>query len=333
MEKLSYLLNKSFNYYDSKKNEYKNFINDEVVLDPKNSNIKFKKNNKFFKYEMLGLFDNNTNVWVWSWMIPSIDMKKKIISKKLLDYGLKLNVFGDDFDQLYLRTQLVNSRFLLNNSIQLEIHVALSSYLAKNNFLFIFPMIQYINKEKTKYFTLYLCILEKENKANKIYEINNDKINLTNFINNAISFYDKNNDKFKKYINDKNHILDIEEGKIIFNDTDKKFNYELLGIFDKINLIWIWSWMIPSVSSEKTLLAKKILNFGLNLNVFIEDNEKLYLKTQFVNSRFYINDNFQLKMNIVLSSFVIKNDFLFIYPIKNKSKNFNILKFLLIKDN
>lgn len=168
--------------------------------------------------------------------------------------------------------------------------------------------------------------------------MNNDKINLKNLIDNAISFYDKNNDKFKKYINDKNYILDIEEGKIIFNDKDKKFNYELLGVFDKINLIWIWSWMIPSVSSEKTLLTKKILNFGLSLNVFIDDidddqNEKLYLKTQFVNSRFYMSDNFQLKMNIILSSFIIKNDFLFLYPIKNKSNNFNIIKFLIIKDN
>lgn len=77
MEKLSYLLNKSFNYYDSKKNQYKNLLKDEVVLDQKKSNIKFKKNNKIFKYEMLGIFDNNTNVWIWSWMMPSIDMKKK----------------------------------------------------------------------------------------------------------------------------------------------------------------------------------------------------------------------------------------------------------------
>lgn len=332
MDKLSYLLKKSFNYYNYKKNQYKDLLNDEIILDEKNSIIKFTKNNKKFNYEMLGLFDNNTNVWIWSWMMPSIEMKKKNISRKLLDYGLKINVFGDDFDQLYLRTQLVNSRFLLNNSIQLEIHIALSSYLAKDNFLFIYPYKYYLNNERTKYFTLYLCVSDKKNKISDIYQINNNIINLNIFIDNAISYFDYNNNKYQHFIKDKNTVLDIEEGNIYFKNNDDKFKYELLGIFDRLNLIWIWSWMIPSISSEKTILAKKILDFGLNLNVFAENNENLYLKTQFVNSRFYMEDNYQLNMNIILSSFIIKSDFLFIYPIKNKSNNFNITKFLIIKE-
>ena len=66
MDKLSYLLKKSFNYYNLKKNQYKDLLNDEIILDEKKSIIKFTKNNKKFNYEMLGLFDNNTNVWIWS---------------------------------------------------------------------------------------------------------------------------------------------------------------------------------------------------------------------------------------------------------------------------
>ena len=36
MDKLSYLLKKSFNYYNYKKNQYKDLLNDEIILDEKN---------------------------------------------------------------------------------------------------------------------------------------------------------------------------------------------------------------------------------------------------------------------------------------------------------
>jgi hypothetical protein len=332
MDKLSYLLKKAFKYYDEKKNYYEDFINDNnIIMNKEESTITFKNNNKKFKYQLLGLFHNQTNVWIWSWMIPTIDIQNSLISRKLLEYGLKINVFGDDNDELYLRTQFVNSRFLLNNDIQLDIHLSLSSYIAKDNFLFIYPYKVYLNENKTEYYTLYLCLLDN----NKNYLFYKNKINLKNRINeimlNSFKIYDKKNNEYKKLINDHDIYLDKEEGLIIFNKINMKFKYELLGIFDNTNLIWIWSWMIPSISFNKMLLSKKVLDYGLNLETKNND-DTIYLKTQFLNSRFKIDNNLQLEINLILSTYIIREDFLFLYPLEykfNNNKN-KITRYLLI---
>ena len=260
MEKLSYLLKKSFNYYDKKNNIYKEFINDDASLDFEKSEITFNKTNKKFKYQMLGCFDNYTNIWFWSWMIPSIENSKTLISKKLLSYGLKINVLGGDTDDLYLRTQLVNSRFHLNDNIQLEIHIALSSYIAKDNFIFLYPIKYFMNKSKTKYVTYYLCITEYSNQMKNIITNNSiNNLNMSTMIKESLKYYDETNLKYKSLTNYKNIILDNEANLIFFNE--KKYKYELLGVYNKINFIWIWSWMMPSINENKTLLSKKNIKY------------------------------------------------------------------------
>jgi hypothetical protein len=63
-----------------------------------------------------------------------------------------------DNEQLYLKTQMVNSRFLLYDEFQLDLHLAISSYLAKDSFKFIYSKRKYLNKEKSKYITVYYLI-------------------------------------------------------------------------------------------------------------------------------------------------------------------------------
>ena len=48
------------------------------------------------------------------------------ISRKILNYGLDL-----DTNQNFLKTELVTSRFTVSNLLQLDIHVAIASYLTK----------------------------------------------------------------------------------------------------------------------------------------------------------------------------------------------------------
>jgi hypothetical protein len=148
---------------------------------------------------------------------------------------------------------------------------------------------------------------------------------------NSFKIYDKKNNEYKKLINDHDIYLDKEEGLIIFNKINMKFKYELLGIFDNTNLIWIWSWMIPSISFNKMLLSKKVLDYGLNLETKNND-DTIYLKTQFLNSRFKIDNNLQLEINLILSTYIIREDFLFLYPLEykfNNNKN-KITRYLLI---
>ena len=99
---------------------------------------------------------------MWAWMSPDFLSNETIIVKKLLNYGLKINpttIKTLSPDKLYLKTQLVNSRFLLEDEIQLELHLAIASYLAKDNFKFIFNKKRYLNKDNTKYITMYYLII------------------------------------------------------------------------------------------------------------------------------------------------------------------------------
>lgn len=157
MSKISDLILKSFEYYDKKNQQYKKYLNKNGVLDGENSQIIFGEEK--FDYQLLGVFDNQTNVWIWSWMIPLIDNKKSDISKKLLNYGLNIFPSQENQEAIYLKTQLLNSRFLIEDEFQLEIHLALATYLAKDNFKFLYPIKDYFDNKKEKYITKYFFIL------------------------------------------------------------------------------------------------------------------------------------------------------------------------------
>jgi len=161
---ISDLIKKSFSYYDKQNQKYKGFIDsDDIELDKERSIIFFKKFKTSFSYEALGVFDNSTNIWIWAWLMPFFERSKKKISEDLLYYGLKLEPklggVNNDPVEFYLKTQLVNSRFLLEDSIQLEIHLALSCYLSKNRFKFLYPYKIYLDKEKKRYLTDYFLII------------------------------------------------------------------------------------------------------------------------------------------------------------------------------
>ena len=157
MSKISDLILKSFEYYDNQNKLHEKYLKKKGILDGENSVIIF--DNVKFKYELLGVFDNQTNVWIWSWMIPLIDNEKSTISKKLLNYGLNIFPSNENQEEIYLKTQLLNSRFLIQDEFQLEIHLALASYLSRENFKFLYPIKKYMNKKKDKYITKYFLIL------------------------------------------------------------------------------------------------------------------------------------------------------------------------------
>jgi hypothetical protein len=136
------IINKSLLNYDITNEKYSKFIND----DSKIKNNKIVINNKDFKYEVLGIFDTQTNIWLWSWLIPSIKQEHINISRYLLDYGLNLTAESNMKEMMFLKTQLTNSRFILEDSIQLDIHLAICSYLLNENIKFIYPQKQILSK-------------------------------------------------------------------------------------------------------------------------------------------------------------------------------------------
>ena len=160
---LSILIKKALEYYDIQNTKYQHIsklIN--LPLDREKNIIKFPNINTEFKYEILGLFDSITNVWLWAWMSPDFLYNETNIVRNLLNYGLKINptlINEISFNKIYLKTQLVNSRFVLEDSVQLELHLAISSYLAKDKFKFIYKKNKYINKEKNKYISIYYLVI------------------------------------------------------------------------------------------------------------------------------------------------------------------------------
>lgn len=158
----SQLIKKSLLYYDKQKELNKTYLKEtDFELDIKENEITFKHLDKKGKYNMLGLFDSSTNIWIWGWMIPNYLNNEIIYVKKLLDYGIKINIETIDentIDRLYLKTQLTNSRFLLENVLQLELHLAISSYLLKENFDFIYSKKTYLDNEKKTYLQSFYII-------------------------------------------------------------------------------------------------------------------------------------------------------------------------------
>ena len=160
---VSELIKKSLFYYDNKILKYKEYLDNTLADFDKTSNsIIIKDLDSVIKlkaeYEILGIFDNQTKIWCWAWLIPYLNYNETIISRKLLEYGLKLDPDSNTNDHYYIKSQLLNSRITIENSFELDIHLALCSYLIKDLFKFILPTIFYLNSSKTKYITTFYLV-------------------------------------------------------------------------------------------------------------------------------------------------------------------------------
>ena len=104
------------------------------------------------EYEILGVYDKTKKVWIWGWSDPLSKKNEIYISRQLLNYG-----FDSDTDHsLMLKTELISSRFIITNKIQVEMHIALASYLSKK------VVYRYINKDTVTKNTLvyYIFLLD-----------------------------------------------------------------------------------------------------------------------------------------------------------------------------
>ncbi len=90
------------------------------------------------KFEVLGSFISTGNVWVWGWAFPKLDSRFIQASRKLLNYGMNIN------ENIFLKRELITSRFKISNPIQNEIYAAMGSYLSKIPFIFNYKF--YYNK-------------------------------------------------------------------------------------------------------------------------------------------------------------------------------------------
>ena len=90
--------------------------------------------------------------------MTELNANQTLLSRELLNYGLKLEPSSNSLEHFYIKALLVNSRVKIDEDIQLETNLAICSYLTKNKILFIYPRRRYLNNEKTKYVTFYYFI-------------------------------------------------------------------------------------------------------------------------------------------------------------------------------
>ena len=156
-------------------------------------------------------------------------------------------------------------------------------------------------------------------------------MDIKNIINKSLLNYDISNEKYESFINSNKHPeINMKKNKIIFKD--KQFDYEILGIFDDQTKIWLWSWLIPSINQESIQISRFLLDYGLNLTPNVEMKDQLFLKTQLTNSRFILEDAFQLEIHLSICSYISNKNIKFLYPSRrNLSENHTITIYYIIK--
>lgn len=156
--KLSDFIVKSLEYYDNQKTKNINYFEQEYFnldINDISNEISFISKNKISKlsnrYQVLGVFNIETRIWLWSWVAHDLNISQTELATNLLLYGLKIDSSIDTDLFIYLKTQLVNSKLLIENDIALDIHLSMISYLLKEKILFIFFN---MNKDKITYYLI-----------------------------------------------------------------------------------------------------------------------------------------------------------------------------------
>jgi hypothetical protein len=141
---LNPIIRNSLEYYDlnmiaikkfSDKIEFINFkrnpndISDKIIFYNKDKKKILESN-----YEILSVFNNKNGSWKWAWAVSTFRKKQTFIVRKILDYAFTLN----NNEDYIIKSLLINSKINIQNNLQHDIIIALSSYLTKIPFIFKF---------------------------------------------------------------------------------------------------------------------------------------------------------------------------------------------------
>jgi hypothetical protein len=171
------LINNSFEYFDKNNDKYKDkfidvmYINlerndndlDHSILHFYNKNLKLLFS---YKFERLGIYDTKSQIWSWAWTIPYFKKNETNIIRKILHYGTEL-----DNTSIFLKTELITSRFRITNNCQLDMHCAIASYLSKKSLIYKFRIFSNPEIIEDKFFNILYPKYTYEKDMDEIYEI------------------------------------------------------------------------------------------------------------------------------------------------------------------
>jgi hypothetical protein len=93
---------------------------------------------KKYSSELLGVFNYKSRVFSWSYVLPKFYYGDTYLTKRLLNYSLE-NEPEFEYDEalFYLKVMFSNSRFNVETFEELEVLLAVSAYVLKDNIKFI----------------------------------------------------------------------------------------------------------------------------------------------------------------------------------------------------
>jgi len=146
-----------------------------------------------------------------------------------------------------------------------------------------------------------------------------------NIIPDALEYYDKCKEETESLLSKKSYDVDwhinennLENDSIRFVDKDghiiNEFYYELIGYYYDDYDTWIWGWAYPSNPKKTTHLIRKVLTYGLNMEITDNNPEMILLKTALINSRIKLNDSFlQCEILNAIVLYLSKTKYIFQY--------------------
>jgi hypothetical protein len=136
------LVNNSLEYYDKNIEEYQyvlnkiyycKFIDSDKDLEYNKIIFYNKDKEELFttRYENIGIYQDINKLWSWAWSISTLKKNTTNIIRKILTYGTEL-----DSDSLFIKNELITSKFKITHETQIDIILAISAYLSKKTFIY-----------------------------------------------------------------------------------------------------------------------------------------------------------------------------------------------------
>jgi hypothetical protein len=163
------LIQNSLEYYDVNREKYQKFVDKIKYIKFKTSSsesnhntLKFYDENKIelfdSAYEIIGAYMTDSKIWTWAWSIPTASNGQTYIISKIFNYARQLPK-----KELFLKTELLTSKFQISTRVQLDIHASIASYLSRQPFIlsYIFEANDY-DTEKNDLFPPYKQLKDME---------------------------------------------------------------------------------------------------------------------------------------------------------------------------
>lgn len=155
--------------------------------------------------------------------------------------------------------------------------------------------------------------------------INNNSLDINDFIKNSLDKFDKSNKKYENLINKTSDEIELpdNENKIIFYENKDKENKvithkkSILGYFDKKTRIWLWAWVVPFLKITETKYARNILNYGLDFDPVSNSTVHYYIKSHFISSRIYFDTDIHLDIHLAMALSITKGKFIYKVHLKD----------------